>query len=138
MRHACLETLTAGEKQDAAVYGVLTGSICNSIKAAAVTVQQEDMSALVPRSTALVITGAAAAARAAAGTLLVDPWKDCCLKRVGSQGGLADKEQKVNASHSHIRSAFTRIKTLLCCILGCSSDLGFGEKCILEPFARKA
>jgi hypothetical protein len=80
VRHACLETLTAGEKQDAAVYGVLTGSICNSIKAAAVTVQQEDMSALVPRSTALVITGAA---RAAAGTLLVDPWKDCCLKRVG-------------------------------------------------------
>jgi hypothetical protein len=99
VRHACLETLTAGKKQDAAVYGVLTGSICNSIKAAAVTVQQEDMSALVPRSTALVITGAA---RAAAGTLLVDPRKDCCLKRVGRRGGLADKEQKVNASHSHI------------------------------------
>lgn len=51
-------------------YGVLTGSICNSIKAAVVTAQQEDMSALVLRSTTYVMAGAA---RTAAGTLIVDP-----------------------------------------------------------------
>ena len=37
---------------------------------------------------AFVIAGAA---RTAAGTLIVDLWNDCCLKRVGSRGGLADK-----------------------------------------------
>jgi hypothetical protein len=38
VRHICLKTLTARQQQDAAIYGVLTGSICNSIKAAALTV----------------------------------------------------------------------------------------------------
>jgi hypothetical protein len=36
--------------------------------------------AVVPHSTAFVIAGAAPTA---AGTLIVDPWNDCCLKRVG-------------------------------------------------------
>jgi len=45
----------------------LTGSICNSIKAAAVTAQQEDMSG---RFNSYVVAGAA---RTAAGTLIADP-----------------------------------------------------------------